>query len=804
MSRFTLLLLTILLPLAISAQDLAASHQKIATALEERNYLLVKAELLDLRTREKDAFEANNYDYLLARVSEKSGDAAAAMAAYQAVAKRDSVLKEYALWHLSQLARTSGNLLLERIHLQELIAFAPDSRLHDPARIRLARSFFESADYGSVIKLITSPVASESSPKGTVQVAGEAGTREERVLLGESFLKAGDAAKAREQFTALISTLPNPAQPDDFALAAVRGLDSLDAGSPITAITDYEHLRRAQIYQFNRDFKGARVHFLAILNNFPGSGIVPDAIYQIGRGYSQESQFVEAITWYERALEQHTDHAIAKDALLQLASAYTRVGKHREAVSRYKIFIERYPDDERLDRAYLNIVDVLRDNREETEALKAAAVAREKFKGKLPEALAVFAEARIRISGSEWAEALAALETLGTFPELGGAAVSGGTTSAEVTFLRALVLEELRRYSEAIDVYLSIPDGRNEYYGGRATDRLRLLASTEHGKPLIAAKLKSLRDTPRGTDGDGYRRNLQSAIRLTATIEDRTKLLDELKKVYGELPAYKDPFTYKLTKLGRQAPIIKGTAGRKDVAGELLFLGLYDEAAPELEAALRAEQKIGKTKTDIDYTIADLYRRGDIANRSSAFIEPIWKVPADYQVELIPDDVLRMLYPTPYVEALLKSGPPRNVDPRFLLSIMRQESRYRSDAKSYAAARGLMQFISSTASRIAGELGRGHFSQDELYDPPTAVLFGSQYVGNLQKLFPNQLPAVAAGYNGGEDNMKRWMLRSKSDTADRYVPEIGFGQTKDYVYRVMANYRMYSFLYDENLKRIGK
>ena len=81
----------------------------------------------------------------------------------------------------------------------------------------------------------------------------------------------------------------------------------------------------------------------------------------------------------------------------------------------------------------------------------------------------------------------------------------------------------------------------------------------------------------------------------------------------------------------------------------------------------------------------------------------------------------------------------------------------------------------------------------------TAILFGSQYIGNLFKLFPNQPAAVAASYNGGEDNMKRWLGRSKSDYAGRYVPEIGFAQSKDYVWRVMSNYRMYQMLYDERL-----
>ena len=190
-----------------------------------------------------------------------------------------------------------------------------------------------------------------------------------------------------------------------------------------------------------------------------------------------------------------------------------------------------------------------------------------------------------------------------------------------------------------------------------------------------------------------------------------------------------------------------------------------------------------------------------MANRAVAYIEPLWKnVPADYQLELIPREQIELLYPTPYADALLKSAPERNVDARFLLAIMRQESRYRADVKSNAAARGLMQFISTTATRIAQELNKENFNQDELYHPPTAILFGSQYLSNLFKLFPNQPPAVAASYNGGEDNMTRWFARSKSNNPDRYVPEIVFSQSKDYVYKVMANYRVYQMFYDEQLR----
>ncbi len=111
-----------------------------------------------------------------------------------------------------------------------------------------------------------------------------------------------------------------------------------------------------------------------------------------------------------------------------------------------------------------------------------------------------------------------------------------------------------------------------------------------------------------------------------------------------------------------------------------------------------------------------------------------------------------------------------------------------------------MQFISSTSTRIAGELQRSQFEQDDLYDPSVAILFGAQYVSGLFKLYPDQAEAVTASYNGGEDNMKRWKSRARSDMPVRYVPEIMYSQSKDYVFKVMCSYRVYQTIYDEQLK----
>src|SRR5215203_3384742 len=262
-----------------SAQISADFHGRIRSALSERNYLTVASELRDLESADQSAYLENNYDYLRARVSEKSGDNATAMAAYQGVVNRNSVLKSYALWHLAQIAKVSGNLTLERVYLQELISFSSDSLLLYPAARRMAQSWFESANYDLAIRQI------EQMPKSSAKPGSRAAdqvSRELQAFLAEANLRSGNTAKARELFTSLIANLVNPAQPDDFALVGARGLDAMETTAGIAQLSDYERLTRASIYQFNRDFEHARIHYEAIVNDHPGSGLVPDAIFQTG------------------------------------------------------------------------------------------------------------------------------------------------------------------------------------------------------------------------------------------------------------------------------------------------------------------------------------------------------------------------------------------------------------------------------------------------------------------------------------------------------------------------------------------
>ncbi len=160
----------------------------------------------------------------------------------------------------------------------------------------------------------------------------------------------------------------------------------------------------------------------------------------------------------------------------------------------------------------------------------------------------------------------------------------------------------------------------------------------------------------------------------------------------------------------------------------------------------------------------------------------------------------KALYPVQYREAILRATARQKVDPRLVLAIMRQESNFRPRAKSQAAARGLLQLTIDTALKYAPRAGLNNLQDIELYRPETNILVGAVYLAELMSLFPDQPEAVAASYNGGEDNVARWLKRAGQRDAGVFAAEVGFTETKDYVFKVMSNYRAYRQLYTADLR----
>ena len=730
-----------------------------------------------------------NQDYLLGRKAETSGEMAAAATSYESVVNRNSILKEYALWRLARIARSTGDLVLERERLQRLVTSAPNSLLYETAALRLSESFFESGDF----------TAAANSAKALTSAKNVSVARKAAALMGVAYVRAEKTTEARDAFTKLLMQMPDASRPDDLALIAVRELDGLDKSANLP---EAEHLLRASVYQFNRDFAGARVHYQTLIDRYPQSGTLPNAMLQLGRGYYLELKYDDAIRHFEKIVKAYPQSQAAREAVGWLGSTYLRTKRTDDAVAAYEVLIDRFPDSPTPERPYLNIIDALHEAGRHADALNWVQQTRTRFKNDLGGTLALFAQLRIHLAQASWAAVVRDADELAKFSDLGGTRVPGGTNAAEIAFLRAYALQQLGRTEEAVAGYLAIPDGRNEYYGARATQRLQSLANEAKARTLVQMRLNALSNEAKTSGAAGQweqaRVAAQSALRLTNDTTKRAELLQLLRAAYSALPTYRLPKFNEISLTPAISPN-PNPPSNETLANSLLTLGLYDEALPELLAT----KNINATP-DQTYTLARLSLQAGLPNRAVRFAEQVWKgMPADYVTDLAPREMIELLYPAPFRESLLKHATSRSVDPRFVLSIARQESRFQAEAKSVAAARGMMQFIPSTANEMAAELKLAKFEQDDLYNADTAILFGSHYLANLFKLFPDQPQAVAGSYNGGADNLARWIARSLSSEADRYVPEIGFSQTKDYVYKVMANFWTYQRLYDAQLQMVG-
>ena len=120
LKRFSVTLLFIGFAYGVAEGQSSDLQQSIRSAVENADWTTASSELNKLKAADPNAFQAKGYDYLAARVAEKSGDIATAVAGYQAVASKNTQLTPYALWHLALLARSTGDLLLEREQLRKL------------------------------------------------------------------------------------------------------------------------------------------------------------------------------------------------------------------------------------------------------------------------------------------------------------------------------------------------------------------------------------------------------------------------------------------------------------------------------------------------------------------------------------------------------------------------------------------------------------------------------------------------------------------------------------------------------------
>jgi soluble lytic murein transglycosylase len=153
-----------------------------------------------------------------------------------------------------------------------------------------------------------------------------------------------------------------------------------------------------------------------------------------------------------------------------------------------------------------------------------------------------------------------------------------------------------------------------------------------------------------------------------------------------------------------------------------------------------------------------------------------------------------VLYPLAYWPQVAQQSRSSGIDPLLVLALMRQESMFDPTARSPADARGLMQLLPSTAARVAQRLGQPS-PAGTLYDPDTNITLGVAHLQQLLQAHQGDPLKALAAYNGGEEAVARWQQRFGDLEPDEFVESITYRETRDYVKRVMGNYRRYQETY---------
>ena len=169
--------------------------------------------------------------------------------------------------------------------------------------------------------------------------------------------------------------------------------------------------------------------------------------------------------------------------------------------------------------------------------------------------------------------------------------------------------------------------------------------------------------------------------------------------------------------------------------------------------------------------------------------------------EELPEDFYGLVYPRPFADAVTSAASARGLDPAFMFSLMRQESRFDPAARSPVGALGLFQIMPYTATELGPRSGLDRLSaadfenESVLLQPPVNAAIAATLADNLFGLFGGALPPVIAAYNAGEERVATWWESSRDLPEDLFVDTIPYSETRRFVREVLANVAGYRRVY---------
>ena len=233
---------------------------------------------------------------------------------------------------------------------------------------------------------------------------------------------------------------------------------------------------------------------------------------------------------------------------------------------------------------------------------------------------------------------------------------------------------------------------------------------------------------------------------------------------------------------------------------ELYLLGQYQDAWLLLQSEIDQPQRL---------TVDEQFSEGILQlelGRYSEGMQEIWNLtkrdtPQDIQQwrELRQSSAYWYgLFPFPYQDKILTYARQNQINPLLVISVMRKESTFNPEIDSVVGAIGLMQIVPPTANWVAENIELSDYS---LTNPEDNIKIGSWYLKHNHQRYDDDSLLAVASYNAGTGNVNAWLNQYGIGDRDRFVEQIPFPETKDYVEGVFGNYWNYLRLYNPEIRQ---
>jgi soluble lytic murein transglycosylase-like protein len=148
------------------------------------------------------------------------------------------------------------------------------------------------------------------------------------------------------------------------------------------------------------------------------------------------------------------------------------------------------------------------------------------------------------------------------------------------------------------------------------------------------------------------------------------------------------------------------------------------------------------------------------------------EIPADSLLRIDPEDtfpaVKGKLLDVPFANFIAASAQSHGIPAELLASVIAVESNFNPNAVSLKSARGLMQLMPKTATRLG---------VTNVFDPRQNIDAGTRYLKELLLRYNGDLATTLAAYNAGPDRIGQF----------RTLPP--YRETRDYVRRVTDKFK---------------